>query len=327
MMSRRTHGVETSRELSPASARGDDAQGLRHILYLLMLFRDSRWQIILFALAAATVIFVVTEFCLIHYYQATAIIRPVSQADQGNLVSGMLSGVTSTLGALTGLSGDEEKDAEKYISIVNSYAFTMDLLKRTNLAPRLMSRSLGYSLLGLPVSDYRLYKKMAALFDADFSLKTGNITMTFLDPDPVIAKKVLADYVNLLRARLRQHEIESSSAAITAMQKAAVTTSDPLLQATLYDAVTKQIQRRGMAEVQADFSFEVIDPAVVSDKIYEPKVALNSVLALVLGAVVAMLFISLKDHVSSVLGQIDSLEPPSARLADEDEAASRRARR
>jgi hypothetical protein len=270
----------------------------------------------------ATITFVVTKLCLTHYYQATAVIRPVSQSDQGNLASGMLAGMSSAIGSLTGLSGDEEKDAEKYISIVNSYSFAMEILKRANLSARLIARSWGHRLFGWPVSKYRLYEKMDALFDADYSIKMGNVTMTFLDPDPIVAQKVLGDYLKLLRERLRQHEIESSTAAISSLEKEAAATSDAQLQGMLYDSIAKQIQRRGMAQVQANFSFDVIDPPIASDRIYAPKVMLDSALAALLTPLLAVLILLANDRISSG-GRVDLSDLPSAPIPiKEDEPAS-----
>jgi hypothetical protein len=253
--------------------------------------------------------FIVTKFFVTHYYQATAVIRPISQADQGNLISGM----TSALGSLVGLSDDEEKDAEKYISILNSYDFTMELIKQAKVAPSLLSRTWAHSLFDGRVSDYNLYQKVGALFDADFSLKTGNLTLTFLDPDPIVAKKVLGDYVNLLRDRLRQHEFESSTAAVSSIEKAVATTSDPQLEAALYDAMAKQIQRRGMAQV--------LDPPVVSDRAYKPKAVLDSALSGILTLILAMLFISLRDQISSA-EEMPEVSP--TRRTVEEEPAFRR---
>ncbi len=274
-------------------------------------------------LVAVLITLAVTKSLLTHYYRATAIIRPVSKADQGNLASGLLAGVTEGFGSLvSGLASDEEKDAEKYTSILTSYAFTMQLLKRDNLAPHLIERSLSHRLFAWPVSDYRLYQKMGKLFDADYNLKTGNLNLAFLDPDRAVAQKVLGDYVNLLRARLRQHEIDSAASAISALQKEAGATSDAQLQSALYDSIAKQIQRRGMAEVQADFSFEVIDPPIASDLIYKPKIGLDCMLAALLTCFAAMLIIIAGNNLSSQLAQPHRSEVPSAPVSTVEEEST-----
>src|SRR5262249_4187506 len=103
---------------SPNDTRPTPAETLGYNWFLL---RPWIKTIALTSLVCALVTFLVTQFLMVHYYQATAVIRPISQSEQGNLLSGMLAGVTSTLGSLTGLSSDEEKDAEKYISMVSSY--------------------------------------------------------------------------------------------------------------------------------------------------------------------------------------------------------------
>lgn len=263
-------------------------------------------------LVAMSATYVFAKSCLIPYYRATAVIRPVSKADQGSLVSGMLAGASESAALLTGLSSDEEKDAERFTSILTSYVFTTELLKRTNLAPRLVERSLTHRLFGWPISDYGLYKKTAALFDADFSLKTENIDLAFEDPNRADAQRILGIYLDMLRGRLREHEVESATAAISSLQKEVAAATDPQLQASLSDEIARQMERRDTAQVQADFSFEVIDPPIAADQIYRPRIGLDCAVVAILTSFIFALIIIAREHVSMEARKRGSPELSSA---------------
>jgi hypothetical protein len=281
------------------------------------------------ALLAASLTLAVTKFLLTHYYQAVAVIRPVSKVDQGNLMSGMLAGVAGSIGSFAALSSDEEKEADRFTSILTSYAFTMQLMKRDNLATGLIAHSLTHRLLGRPISQYGLYRKMTGLFAANFNLKTGNVNLTFLDPDRTRAEKVLGDYIDMLRGRLREHEIGSATAAIDSLQKEAGATSDAQLQANLYDSIAKQIERRSLAQVQADFSFELIDPPVAPDGIHKPKEGLDCVLAALLTAFLGALIIIASDSLSAETAQsrLSEVVATPASSAVEEEPTPHRLKR
>ncbi len=178
---------------------------------------------------------------------------------------GSLTGLTSGVSALAGLPTEQEDDAEEYMSIMGSYAFTMDIVRRTGLQAVLQRRSLGYRLLGWKLTAYRLYLKMNSLFSAEFSVKSGNITMTFLDTDRDRALRVLSAYIALLRQRLQEREVASAESAVRALSKEAERTPDTQLQAAIYDIIARQLQRRDLAQVQADFSFRVIEPPVAPE--------------------------------------------------------------
>jgi hypothetical protein len=181
-------------------------------------------------------------------------------------------------------------------------------------------------LFGWPISKYGLYRKMAALFGADFNLKTGNLNLTFLDPDHAQAERILGDYVEMLRARLREHEIESATAAIASLQNEAGATSDTQLQAALYDSIAKQIERRGLAQVQADFSFELIEPPIAADRIHKPQAGLDCVLAAFLTAFLGSLIIIACHNPAAEAGQShlsEVLSAPSPGAVEEESTPHR----
>jgi hypothetical protein len=300
----------------PKANRGELAEYLD-------LLRPWLRLIIRATLAVTFSVMLLTSLVLTKYYQAKAIIRPVPKSDQTGALSGYASSLTTGIASLAGLETDEEKDAEEYMTILQSYAFTAGLLGRTNLGPRLERRSLTHRLFGWPVTSYRLYKKMDRLFDCDYSVKTGNLTLTFMDPDPAVAERVLGSYITLLGEKLKEREVASAIAARRVLEKEVASISDNQLQAAIYDIVAKQIERKGLAEVQADFSFRVVDPPFVPDVPHSPSPPLDTILALILTPTILVLAIIMIERVIEALGYHKSESSPenSSNLGvlDEDE--------
>jgi uncharacterized protein involved in exopolysaccharide biosynthesis len=269
--------------------RTPDDPVLRYLLTIL-----PYWRILsLVVLISVTLTALWTMEFATPFFQASAVLRPVSRADQGSWLAGSLSNLSGGLSSFLGLS-DEEKFAEEYISIMQSYEFTMQVLGENDLRQELMNRSITHRWFGWEVSDYRLYTKMSKLFNADYDLKTGNITLTFQDPDPKQAERVLSSYITILRNKLRTREIESADAAIRAMQKAVNDVRDAQVQALIYSAIANQIQRREMSEVQADFSLKTIDSPVAPDKPNSPKTLLDCIAVAAVSFVFAWCWILMK---------------------------------
>ena len=63
------------------------------------------------------------------------------------------------------------------------------------------------------------------------------------------------------------------------MKDEAGRSSDPMIEAALYQLIATQIQREKMAEVQADFAFTIIEPSAASDLKVWPSTTLFCLLA------------------------------------------------
>lgn len=266
------------------------------LLEYLSLLRSRGKLLATCALIAATVTFVVTKFLMTPYYRGTALLRPVGEQSSESRLQGIIEGGVGAFGTmLGGMSDAEGERAQEYMAILRSYQFTLALLDSKGLATEIdpsrasfLNRIMGTGKL----TKWQLYSLMQKQFDCEYDRLTGNLTLHFLDPDPMRARQVLRLYIESLRNKLRTDEIRSADAAIQSLTDESRSSPDTLLQAQLYELLAHQIQRTKLAQVNADFAFKVIDPPVVPDKPYLPRVVLDSVLsaALVLFLVTLSLF-------------------------------------
>jgi Chain length determinant protein len=228
------------------------------------------WKEVAFAvILAAAAAGIVSKYFLTRWYTATAIIRPVPQnAVQGQLL-GLLSGFGGTGGgAVAGLlGGSSAADADEYVAILTSFAFTRNLIRSHHLYSTLLP-DFDPSPANFGASrhlQWLAYKRLAGRFSCQYSVKTGNITLRYEDLSPGDAERVEGYYVDDLREQLRHRQISDTIAAVESLREEAARSADPMIESALYQMIATQIQREKLAEVQADFAFMVLEPPAAPD--------------------------------------------------------------
>lgn len=271
----------------------------------------KRWRTIAgCAFSAAAVTAIIAGFVLHKWYRATAVIRPISTPAVESRIAGFLGGLGGGFGGGLGglaasLGAGGNSDAEEYIAILQGFQFNVSLAERHHLSQELLKPGL-LGLLYAPKPkdpDWAIYRVLEKRFDCDYSIKTGNITLHFQAHDQRGAEKILGYYVDDLRGLLRTREISGASSAIDSLEAEARTTPDAVLRSELYDLIAKQVQRKKMAQVEADFAFRVLDPPAASDKPYRPNVVLDMFLAGMLVMFLTCIVILLKNNSTSVMAE------------------------
>jgi len=255
----------------------------------------ERWRLIAAAtLLAMLATALITKFAMTKWYRAAAIIRPVTAGAVQGRVSGLLGGLSA--GGLGGglLGGEASNPASEYMPVLDSFDFTTRLLAGHGLKSHLMPS--GWGIFGGAPRDpeWARYRSMKKRFESEFSIRTGNLTLYYQDPDRAMATKVLGFYISDLRELLRAEEIHDTTEAIASLRDATKHTPDNLLQTQLYEMLAHQIQQQKLAQVQADFAFKVLQSPTTPDKPYRPRVMLDCILAGMLALMVATLVIIVK---------------------------------
>jgi hypothetical protein len=258
----------------------------------------ERWRALAAAaMAAAMAAALVSGLLLPKWYRATAVIRPIATPAVENRIAGVLGGLGGGLG-LSGLAASigegGNNDAEEYLAILRGFDFNVTLAGRHHLTVELLKPGLLGFLHSSKIGDrdWAVYRVLEKRFDCDYSIKTGNITLSFESHNRADAENILRYYIGDLRDLLRSREIISASSAIDSLKDEANSTPDSLLRSQLYDLVAKQVERKKMAQVEADFAFRVLDPPAASDKPYRPSVLMDSAIAALLAVIVYSLCVA-----------------------------------
>jgi hypothetical protein len=286
----------------------------------------SRWRLLACVVVVSGLsVFILTTRLMVPKYQATALLRPNQQQSSGlaglaGAVLGSTSsssggGLASLLGGGNG-NGITTHDPQELIAILQSYAFTDSLVSDNHLASKITRKRNGLILWLLGPhhpTHWKLYRIMSRRFDCDFSVRTGNLTMSFVDKDPALARFVLKQYVDRLRSQLRKQDVQESRVAVQSLEAQAHGTSDPVLAAQLYGLVAQQLQQEGSAQMSADYAFEVIEPPVVPDEVYSPWPLLDMSAAVVVSFLALLFFLYAKDRFRSSHREVIMAMPASLR--------------
>jgi hypothetical protein len=258
------------------------------------------WKIIApLALAAMVAVAAWGKVFATVYYQAMATITPVppSDFDTGNNtgLSSMLGGGGSGGGGFASLlsgGSDNTMISQNYISIMNSFDFTMNLVKRYHLLTRLIAKTGDDPAAMTP---WNVYQRINGSFGTDYDYKSGNLTLTFISSDPSLARQVLGYYLQALQDKLRSAEVQEAAVAIESLKEEISNTSDTLLQQQLYQLMAYQIQREKLAQMQADFAFKVIEPPFVPGHKYSPTVTMDTLLAGIVVVFICCAFLTFRE--------------------------------
>jgi hypothetical protein len=294
--------------------------GILNSYFVLLAFRKRR-VLIAGALCAMVVVFILTAFVMHPKYKAEAMIRPVSQ--EGGGLSGLLQSTGLMQGNATlGNAITSPPDPNEIEAILESYAFTTAMVEQEHLEPRLFKGS--HSLRNLfpflgprkPRTPYSLYLLMSGRFDCDNSLRTGNMTLSFIDKDPELARTILDFYITRLRDQVRAQTVRDTKAALRSLENEVARTADPLLRDQMYQLIALQMQQVKTAQANADFAFKVLEPPYVPPNPYAPSVLLDSFVAGVLGFMMAFCFVAARDlfpRFRRHLAEMDAMAESGAR--------------
>ncbi len=253
------------------------------------------WKLIAaMTIAALAISAAGTKFAITKLYRAEAILRPISQL----MPNGISSSPTSTLGSsLLGTTLAQSR-AEEIVATLESLDFGLALVGRHKLQNELLAKVSGWSRGSDPQWD--VLRLLQRSFNCEYSLSTGNITMSYLDPSRASARRYLSYYVDDLRAKLREEQIRTTGAAIESLQDAARSTPDSLLATQLYQLVAQELQEQKLALVDADFAFKVIETPAASDRPYSPNVLMVAGLAGIVTLVLSCLILVGRDWMQRI---------------------------
>ncbi len=204
------------------------------------------------------------------------------------------------------LGGGLSQKAEEYVAILNSFAFSTNLVRRHGLEPSLLVEHRWQLYPHDPQWD--VYRTLQRRFGAVYSYRTDLITLTFRDKSREQAAKILGFYIDDLRAQLREREIQSTTLAINAIEEQIAKTADALLLNRLYELMAEQLKRNRLAQVQADYSFVVIDPPSAADRPYRPLVLMDCVLAgIITPFAIALLLVAIAARRNDGAAQVEAI--------------------
>jgi len=235
----------------------------------------SRWWLIVLivTVVAAVATWCTTKYYAQKWYQATAALTPVAKPLTPGGAAFMGASAAGGLLDLLGGSSMTDTNAQEYMSILKSYAFTVSMAERHQ---PILAFATDLNDGVPPPTQWQLFSIVNGHFGCDYNLKTGNLNLSFVAKTRDEAQRILGYYVDDLRDKLRGREMHDAGVAVASLRDEINKTSDSLLQSQLYELMASQVQREKLAQVEADFAFTVIEPPMVPDNVFSPHPTRNA---------------------------------------------------
>ncbi|MEC9375141.1 MAG: Wzz/FepE/Etk N-terminal domain-containing protein [Pseudomonadota bacterium] len=271
--------------------------------------RVIRKHAILFAMfvCLSTSLGVAYAFLSTPKYKSTTLISPSSDGAQGNYVTSLLGGL-----GFGGMNMRQARNSRAMgLAALSSAFFTRAFIEENNLLPVFFSDIWDAEneewLVDEP-GDIPTLQEGYELFSNDIILVEDqgfnglvNVSMTWKDPQ--MAADLANNIVASVNARLRDQAIGDADLTIQYLNEELAKTTAIELQQSLYNLIQTEIEKRTFAQVQKEYSFNVISPATPSDidKWESPNRVFSICVGFMMGIFLGVLFAFLFEPTKRVL--------------------------
>lgn len=283
----------------------DDEMDLRELFVILW---RGKWVIFI-----TTLIFAVGGVVLAlnksDVYTASVLLAPAEDERSGR-IDGQLAGLASLAGVNLGGNGSNKTVIAK--EVLQSRAFLRDFIRRYKLASPLAAAkawdvdrqqwvintdifnptteewkidSDGKS---LKPTDWDLVKEFRELLRVSDNRDTGMVTVSVTSPSPIAAKEWTELLIKDLNEHMRAQEVIAAEASIQYLEGKLQETNIAGMKQVFYQLIESETRTIMLANVQREYVFKTIDPAVVPQEKSGPKRALICIAATMLGGLLGV---------------------------------------
>ena len=229
-------------------------------------------------------------------YRAEVLLAPVTDFDDKQNFPSSL-GEFGNLAVLAGIKLDHKDRKIESVATLRSRRFTENFIEQNKLLPVLFPH-LWDEQRGDWNTDL-VPGEIPTLWDAYYMFSenvrhvredrvTGLVTLSVEWRSPQVAAQWANDLVAAVNTTLREKAVETSNQAIAYLREQLAVTSVVDLQQVLHRLIEAEMKKIILANINEEYAFKVIDPAVAPEEPFRPKLLPMVVLGLLLGLVAGM---------------------------------------
>ncbi len=285
------------------------------LLELFGVLWQGRWWIMASGILCGAIA-VAIALWLPNIYRSEALLAPSAEQQGGGLSA--LAGQFGGLASLAGISlGGEKADKTAIaVEVAKSRLFVSQFVRRHQLEVPLIAAKKADKLTGELVIDSSIYdeksgqwvrepkpgrkpepsdQELVEEFNklASFTLdkKSGLATVAVEYYSPQMAKQWVDWLVADLNQTMKERDLVEAERNISYLKEQLAKTSVADMQTVFYKLIEEQTKTQMLAEVNQEYVFKTLDPAVVPEEKAKPKRALIVVLGSVLGAMAGVMLV------------------------------------
>jgi LPS O-antigen subunit length determinant protein (WzzB/FepE family) len=262
----------------------------------------QRWRLITAAVVICAVTALIISLFMTKTYRAKIVVAPVMESQEVG-ASGIGSAINNELGGIASLAGiDLGGDARKqeFLATLKSLGFARDFVVAENLTPLLFpdlwdaktgTWRPGVKVPTLGAAARKFADHNRAITD---DRKTGMVTVTIDWTSPEIAARLANHTIQMVNDRLRGEAVRDANLSIQYLEKELAKTSMVGVQQGINALIEQQIDKSMIANVQTEYAYKVIDPAVPPDVKYSPQRALITCIGAIAGLVFSLAYVLMR---------------------------------
>ncbi|PCD87723.1 Wzz/FepE/Etk N-terminal domain-containing protein [Vibrio mediterranei] len=310
-----------------AQQNHDDEIDLKELFVALW---KGKWLIVAttFVFAVGAVLFAISQP---NTYKADTLLAPAESSGQGGLakMAGQLGGLAALAGV--NLGGGEGSQTDLAVQVMKSRQFVDHFIQKHELLVPIMAAKEWDANSNTLVLDDEVYDASSGewlrepnglrgakptaqeayevfiknMFSVSQDKESGLYTVSIEFFSPYLAKTWTTWLVEDINKVMRERVIAESTQNLDYLAEQLNKTSVAEMQSAFYQIVEEQTKSLMLAEVQEEFIFKVVDPAVVPELKAGPKRALICILGTLLGgmlgvAIVLVRFVFRKEEVENL---------------------------
>ncbi|EGQ8536374.1 LPS O-antigen length regulator [Vibrio parahaemolyticus] len=294
----------------------DDEIDLRELFAALW---KGKWLIIAttFVFALGSVLYAMS---LPNIYKSDALLAPAESSNGGGLskMAGQLGGLAALAGV--NLGGSESSQTDLAVQVMKSRQFVEAFINKHDLlVPLIAAKDWDLANNKIIVDEdlynprtgewlrepdglrgatptaqeaFEVFSKEVLSINQDKD--SGLYTVSVKSYSPYLAQQWVNWLIDDINKVMRERTIKETSQNLTYLNTQLQKTAVADMQSTFYKLIEEQTKSLMLAEVQEEFIFKVVDPAVVPEIKDGPKRALICVFISMLGFVIACIFVLFK---------------------------------
>jgi uncharacterized protein involved in exopolysaccharide biosynthesis len=288
---------------------------------LLELFKAlwrGKWWILLTTVIGAGIA-VAVAIGLPNVYRAEALLAPSAEQQGGGLgaLAGQFGGLASLAGINLGSGGTDKTGIA--IEVAKSRQFVTEFVRKHQLEVPLLAatkadKGSGELIIDPEIydsvvkkwvreapagksaepTDWELVKAFNSITSVSLDKKSGLATVAIEYYSPQLAKQWVDWLVADLNQTMKQRDVADAERNIGYLKTQLAKTSVADMQTVFYKLIEEQTKTLMLAEVNQEYVFKTLDPAVVAEEKVKPKRALIAVLGTVLGGMAGVMLVLIR---------------------------------
>jgi len=227
-------------------------------------------------------------------YRAATVIFPVKQGGGASALRSQLGGIAALAGIDVGSAG---RDKEQALATLKSTGFVRDFIIAENLLPVMYPERwdpvakawrAGEKPPSLELAVQRFITGIRTITEEQ---RTGIITMSIEWYSPQTAADWANKMVAAVNERMREDAKHNADRSIEFLNQELAKTSVVELSYAIYRLVEEQVNNAMLANVQHEYAFRVIDPAVAPEQRSSPRRTMMALVGGVLGGFLGVIVV------------------------------------